>query len=161
MKDEVQRLTRRAAGGDLVAAKRLVRALEGERTVDDFDLAESILREWYQGQVGRVAEEAVVAYESFLAYSSEHFADVVWELEPFTKVDDASLALYGFAVSDRGRAYLEVPRGPTTIAAENLRRRFVSRVFVPDVLDRVRSDPLLRARMAARGHDVESWAVES
>lgn len=162
MRDEVQRLARRAAAGDLVAAKRLVSALEsGSAPVDDFDLAERLLSEWYRGVVERVAEGVVSDHEAGLDYETDDpligFQRLVEERESFGAINDASLALYGFAVSPRGAAYLNRGRGPTTISTRTLQKQFVAYVFVLDVLDRIKSDPTLRGRMRVLGHDVDSW----
>lgn len=161
MSDDLQRLARRAAGGDLGAAKRLVRELEARQggrarkfTQEDFESAHAEVGRWYQGWVDDVAEHVVSEFEKSHKYGLGLFGetdagDLAQDQHPFDDSPGERATFY---------AYVHSPRAQQS-AFTGMRRlkAHVTGSFVSDVLNRIATDESFRARMLAAGQPVRDW----
>lgn len=161
MSDEVQRLARRAAGGDLGAAKRLVRELEARQggvprkfTQEEFEAAHEEIGRWYQGWVDDVAEHVVSEFEKSrergIRMEGQVVAgDLARDEHPFDDSPGERATLYAIVHSPRSQ---DSP--PSSLG--RLKSHAIG-CFVDDVLRRIATDEAFRTRMTATGEAMGYW----
>lgn len=156
-KRDIQALARRAASGDLAAARRLVDALEAEGggaegvpIEEEFERAHETLFSWARGWVFVISEAVADAQE---ADPGSDWRAVVEAEEPFSDSPKHRASLYFLAQSAFAADALDdTPRGPRMNLLPHIDN--VARdVLAQEVLEELRFQPELLERCLEAGFD--------